>query len=456
MNVLSLFDGISCARLAMDRAGLPVTRYFAAEIDPYAIKVAQTNYPDTIQLGNVCNVHVTNLGIEVGHNREMKVYGSIPDVIFAGSPCQGFSKMGKGFNFEDDRSRLFFEFVRILEQCKKVNPKVKFLLENVDMVVEWANVISRKVGVTPAIINSALVSAQSRSRLYWCNFKVKYDMFGNMLSDIPQPKDRGIVLADILEKEVDEKFFLSDAAVKRLKIRHENFRPKINPDKSGALLSGNQSGKNTDQGTTYIVHHGMPRTGGKKHGGTGPLSRNDGKVYSLDTTPTTNKIELIPGTIDFDEFIPTDDKSYNIDANYFKGHDNRGQRTVIMQRGRGKNKGNAHEKKSPTVTSGRFEQNHSVIQINQSKESNGVQPYQQNRVYDPSGKSPALLTEMSSGSHAIEISPRIRRLTPVECERLQGIPDNYTLAISNTQRYKCLGNGWQIDTIVHILSFFDK
>jgi site-specific DNA-cytosine methylase len=168
LEVLSLFDGISCGQVALERAGIKVDKYYASEIEKYAIQVTQNNYPNTIQLGDVTKV---------------KGWKGI-DLLIGGSPCQGFSFAGKQLNFIDPRSRLFFEFVRILNETK---PKY-FLLENVKMKKENQDVISRYLGVEPIEINSALVSAQNRVRLYWTN-----------IPGITQPTDKGISLEDILE-----------------------------------------------------------------------------------------------------------------------------------------------------------------------------------------------------------------------------------------------------------------
>lgn len=170
MNVLSLFDGISCGQVALERAGIEVDRYFASEIDKYAIQVTQKNYPNTIQLGDVTKVVGSDLP---------KI-----DLLIGGSPCQGFSFAGKQLNFEDVRSKLFFEYVRLLKETK---PKY-FLLENVKMKQEYQDVISECLGVEPIEINSALLSAQNRVRLYWTN-----------IPDIQQPSDKKINLIDILE-----------------------------------------------------------------------------------------------------------------------------------------------------------------------------------------------------------------------------------------------------------------
>ena len=169
IKVLSLFDGMSCGQIALNRCGIKINKYYASEIDKHAIKVTQHNFPNTIQVGDVKEVN----GSE---------YQDI-DLLIGGSPCQGFSFSGKQLNFEDPRSKLFFEFVRLL---KEIKPKY-FLLENVKMKKEYQDVISRYLGIEPVVINSSLVSAQNRVRLYWANF------------EITQPDDKGINLEDILE-----------------------------------------------------------------------------------------------------------------------------------------------------------------------------------------------------------------------------------------------------------------
>ena len=169
MNVLSLFDGISCGQLALERTGLVVDKYFASEIDKYAIQITQKHFPDTIQLGDVTKWKEWNLP---------KI-----DLLIGGSPCQGFSHAGAGLNFDDPRSKLFFDFVDILHHYK---PQW-FLLENVKMKKEWADIITGYLGVEPIEINSALVSAQNRKRLYWTN-----------IQNVKQPEDKGILLKDIL------------------------------------------------------------------------------------------------------------------------------------------------------------------------------------------------------------------------------------------------------------------
>jgi DNA (cytosine-5)-methyltransferase 3A len=169
MNVLSLFDGISCGQIALNKANIPYNNYFASEIDKNAIKVTQHHYPNTVQLGDVTKI---------------EFIASKIDLLIGGSPCQGFSFAGKQLNFDDPRSKLFFEFVRLVNECK---PKY-FLLENVVMKKEYEDIITEYLGVAPIKINSSLVSAQNRVRLYWTN-----------IPGVGIPEDRGITLNDVLE-----------------------------------------------------------------------------------------------------------------------------------------------------------------------------------------------------------------------------------------------------------------
>jgi DNA (cytosine-5)-methyltransferase 3A len=179
MNVLSLFDGISSGQLALNRAGIKYDTYYASEIDKHAIKITQNNYPNTIQIGDIRNVKGNDLP---------KI-----DILIGGSPCQGFSLAGKQLNFNDERSRLFFEYVRVLNEC---SPRY-FILENVIMKKQYQDIITKLLGFEPIEINSSLVSAQNRKRLYWTNIK-----------NITLPNDKQILLTDILDNDVDAKYIL--------------------------------------------------------------------------------------------------------------------------------------------------------------------------------------------------------------------------------------------------------
>ena len=239
MKVLSLFDGMSCGQQALERAGIDVDTYYASEIDKYAIQVTMANYPNTIQLGSVVDINALELP---------KI-----DLLLGGSPCQSFSFAGKrkgmstkdeqeiltlehylklkseGYEFEG-QSYLFWEYMRILEELRVKNPNVLFLLENVEMGAKWEKVLSNAIGVRGIHINSALVSAQNRKRIYWINWGMKpMGLFGDMESIIEQPKDRGILLKDILESEVDDKYFLSEKRIDTIQKSNrkvDNLEPK--------------------------------------------------------------------------------------------------------------------------------------------------------------------------------------------------------------------------------------
>jgi len=202
-SVLSLFDGMSCGQIALNRVGIEYDNYFASEIDKHAIKVTQTNYPNTIQLGDVTKVFAKDLP---------KI-----DLLIGGSPCQGFSFAGKGLNFEDPRSKLFFEFVRLKNETQ---PKY-WMLENVKMKAEHQNIISEILGVKPILINSDLVSAQSRERLFWTNIPIT-----------EMPTDKGILLKDIIgfESEIPSK----DEVVNEIK-RFTNRDFQISISKNGRI-----------------------------------------------------------------------------------------------------------------------------------------------------------------------------------------------------------------------------
>jgi site-specific DNA-cytosine methylase len=193
MNILSLFDGISCGRVALERAGIKVDKYYASEIELKPIEVSTKNYPDITQLGDVTKI-----------TKDM--VGNI-DLIIGGSPCQSFSIAGNREGF-DGKSGLFYEFSRLV---KEIKPKY-FLLENVKMKQEWEDVISEELGVSPIEINSNLVSGQNRKRLYWTN-----------IPNIEQPKDKEIYLEDIIQDVVDEKYYLTESQVKTI---NRNFGSK--------------------------------------------------------------------------------------------------------------------------------------------------------------------------------------------------------------------------------------
>jgi len=317
MKVLSLFDGISCARVALERAGIPVEAYYSSEIDKYAIQVSEKNYPDICRVGSV-------VGLDF-------IFRDI-DLLIGGSPCQDLSiakKNRKGL--EGERSGLFWEYVRIL---KEVKPKY-FILENVaSMPKEAKAIITEALGVEPIMINASLVSAQNRKRLFWTN-----------IPNVTPPEDKGILLKDILEENIQGEYNVNACS----------FRGR------------------------YIV---------------------DGKRKDVFGAKTEQRLEI-------------------------------------------------GGEKANTITKVYKD---SMVRIGQIGKGG-----QGDRIYSPQGKSVALSAlgggrGAKTGLYQTE-EYTVRKLTPIECERLQGLPDNYTEGVSNTQRYKCCGNAFNVDVVAHILSF---
>jgi DNA (cytosine-5)-methyltransferase 3A len=436
MNVLSLFDGMSCGQQAFERAGIKVDNYFASEIDKFAIQVTMANYPNTKQLGSVVNVDGYSLP---------KI-----DILIGGSPCQSFSFAGKrkgmstkdeqeiltlehylelkaeGFEFEG-QSYLFWEYMRLLNEVK---PKY-FLLENVMMGEKWEKVLSKAIGVKPIMINSSLLSAQNRQRLYWTNIGLEpQGLFGDLESIIKQPKDKGILLKDILEKNVTDKYFLSDKMKNYFDTRKKNFNNgninyKDGEDKASCI---NASSGSVDISDNIIIHNTMPRSTLIGLAGTGPLSRNDGKTYCLDTGQT-NAIEIF--------------NNRRLNETISKHQNGLKHGTLIDSYNQ-----TIHNDKSITISTrvNASQQTHIVDQ----EILGGDFRYDVGYRCREKGKSGTLCTNAESFA---KINSQIRRLTPVECERLQTVKDNYTAHVSDSQRYKMLGNGWTVDIIVHILSY---
>lgn len=347
MRILSLFDGMSCGRIALDRAGVSVKKYYASEIDKYAQTVSEKNYPDIVRLGDVTKWQ----GWEIEK----------PDIVIAGSPCQGFSFAGKQLNFNDPRSALFFTFVDILKHYK---PKY-FLLENVMMKKEYQDVISASVGVDSIEINSALVSAQNRRRLYWTN-----------IPDVTQPKDTGIMLKDIIEdaETEKEKSYCIDANYAK-GASFEQYRSK---SRRQLVFGGAFRGRNKEN----------------------PSDRSPGikteQRLEINTTGKQNTITSVS------------------------------KDSIVCY---GKN----------------------YVQYDENRTGNNSQEY---RIFAKNGKSGTVIKSKCSIPKIKEDETITeifwRKLTPIECERLQTVPDNYTAHVSNSQRYKMLGNGWTVDVIAHI------
>lgn len=345
INVLSLFDGISCGRVALEKSGILLNKYYASEINQYSIKIALKNYPDTIELGDVRELNKENIPEDI-------------DLLIGGSPCQSFSFVGKmdgmtfvegekkielltlddylrakslNFKFKGE-SYLFWEFIRVL---KEIKPKY-FLLENVNMTEHWEKVITRALGVEPIRINSALLSAQNRKRLYWTNLPVK----GN-------PENMNILLNSILINENE----------------NEN------------------------------------------------VFENVGEVLTIQKS--LSKIQKKYG------YIPKMFNAYNC--------------SEIIE-------------KSPTLSLGSMVTSSCATTIfvkHQNGEYivNDKKIIINNKEYD---------TKLENGRYII------RKLLPIECERLQTLPDNYTLGVSDSQRYKMIGNGWTVAVVKWIFSHYPK
>jgi len=382
MNVLSLFDGISAGQLALERAGIPVTNYYAAEIDKYATAITQANFPDTIQLGDVTKYFDWNL----------------PDIdlIIFGSPCQGFSFAGKQLNFDDPRSALFFTAADILD-CYK--PK-HFLMENVKMKQEYRDVISERLGVEPIEINSALVSAQNRRRLYWSNIPYVF-----------HPEDKGILLKDIIETGMID--------------RDKSFCIDANYFKGGNLKS-------------YFEKHRRQLVFSKDglcHVGDADLKGNDciKRVYSAEgKSPTLTTMGgghrepkiLCDGSITFKakngKNVIVNDSDLDVPKTVFE------TRTELGKQSR----------REARIATGK-----DTTKRSKEHKQYEVQKHE---------KANCLVTVDSELRNIIDEKFTYRKLTVIECERLQTFPDNYTNHVSNTQRYKALGNSFTVDVIAHI------
>lgn len=375
IKVLSLFDGISCGRVALERAGFEVETYYASEIDKYATQVSQKNWPEIIRLGDVTKW------------KEWDIEWSEIDLILAGSPCQGFSFAGKQLAFNDPRSALFFEFVNILNHVRKYNPDVKFLLENVKMKQQHMDIISGLLDEYPVMINSASLSAQTRKRLYWANWDFIEPSHG---------KDE--ILANILQpdSEVDEKYYFDidiDIIINKDEILKLNKKGKLkqNQDKASCLTAGGNSGGNHSD--MDIIAKGCAKRG--RYNQDGSISqkieiRNDDKSNCL-TTVSKDSLLIKEATK--------------------KGY------TVI-------NPGNSVDLTFPKSKTRRGR--------NMKDKSNCI-----------------TATKCDYCKYTNDY--RLRRYTPIEYERLQTLPDNYTAGVSDTQRCKALGNGWTVDVIAHIL-----
>lgn len=427
MNVLSLFDGMSGGQIALTELDIPIDKNYASEIDKYAMQFTIQNFPDTIQVGDVRELDINKLD---------KI-----DLLIGGSPCQSLSMAGKrkglstkegieifdlemylelkenGFEFEG-QSYLFWEYIRIYNDLLERGDNPKFFLENVEMGKKWESVFNDILGRKGIHINSALVSAQNRRRIYWTDIH----------DDIPQPEDRGILLRDILEEEVDEKYFLSDKMIECLK-----GRVKTDNDPICVAMPACLTPRRTEYGKQIRKEYeaGIVKEQRKNIQQLEP--REDRKTNCLTTVQKDNLI-IVSGTI-----------------RTFRGKHFReiksGKSCTLMARAR--NDGNAQ----PCVIIGT--PNIADITI--------PNKYIKKNIRSIDDKAHTLLATSHKGAMVNGMTLvdngnfRIRRLTPTECARLQTVPEWYVWdGISDTQRYKMLGNGWNIETIKHIFKYIEK
>ena len=391
MNVLSLFDGMSCGRVALERANINVAKYYASEIDKYAIHVSQNNYPDIIRLGDINNWE------------NWDIPWSDIDLILAGSPCQGFSFAGKQLAFDDKRSALFFRFAEILAHVQSLNPNVSFLLENVRMKKEYENVITSIVGVDPVMINSALVSAQNRKRLYWCNWNVE------------QPEDKGVLLRDIIHEIVD--------------ITNHDKLPKFNCNPSGRGVNGNVTPVTNDKSSTLTTNKGE----GAK------IAVPFSSVVGVEQNPVVNDNFIAPFVVPFDKSLQILDRETITGKIGFFRADSQSNRVYSIH---GKSVTLCGDAGGGAAKMGQY--------LFGCITPDRIEKRQKGQRFSSGEK---FYTLTAQDRHGILIDGYIRKLTPIECERLQTLPDKFTEGVSNSQRYKMLGNGWTVDVIAHLLQF---
>lgn len=380
LRVVSLFDGSACGMAALERCGFKVDRYWASEIDKYAMTVALNNYPFIEHIGDVTQVN----GLE---------FEDI-DLLIGGSPCQGFSFAGKQLNFEDPRSKLFFEFVRLRNE---IQPKY-FFLENVVMKKEYQDVITELLGVEPVMLNSSLVSAQSRKRLYWTN-----------IPGFTMPEDKGILLKDIVHEHTDipnmeasDRILIPEATKKGYIeagvgdfvdltfINSKTRRGRAMRDKSNCLTASPYEYCQIMDLAEYIV----------------PFDKT---LQILDKEVAKGKVGYFRKDSQANRVYYIHDKAVTLCGDAGGGAAKMGQYLFGC------------------ITPDRID-----------KRQNGQRFNDGTKFY----------TLTAQDRHGILIEGYIRKLTPIECERLQTLPDNYTIGVSNSQRYKMLGNGWTVDAVV--------
>ncbi len=427
MNVLSLFDGMSCGRIALERAGTPVDNYYASEIDKYAIEVSDNNYPNIIRLGDV---------------RDLDTH-SLPkiDILIGGSPCTNFSFAGKragmttkckeeildldhclqlkkdNFKFEG-QSYLFWEYMRIKHDLMERNPDLYFLLENVMMVDKWKQVLSKAIGEEPILINSALVSAQNRKRLYWTN-----------IEGIEQPKDKNIMLRDILEPSGIKGFNHTQKGIDYMN------REVVDGRNHWEFGHHSESNKEKSSCVTANMWRGVPYN------------------MLIDKRPL-----IVPEATKKGYTLIQPGDCFDITFKNSKTRRGRNMKDKCNCLTSGEFGFNVYEPKSAVIVgrklndNGVRDDNNPELKLTQCLET--AKDGTKSRCLTSVTKD-TLITNLPDGRYpdaynTLEDEVHYRKLTPRECERLQTVPDDYTKCVSNSQRYKMLGNGWTCDIIAHM------
>lgn len=354
--VLSLFDGISTGYYSLKEAGFEIGTYYSSEVNVQTTQISKYHYPDIIQLGDVTKW------------KEWDIDWSKIGLLIGGSPCQGFSYSGKGLNFNDPRSALFFEYANILNHIKRFNPDVKFLLENVKMKEEWEQVITSMLGVESVLINSALVSAQNRNRLYWANWKIK------------QPEDRNIYWGDVREHGVNEYYY-------------------------------------TEKALQWLSRYSQR------------------KSKTLDVWQDNEKAQMCEAS---------DCKNYSSQRFFGVCDLPSDKQCIAAMRGRYLVDGKRYDDPKGL---GKTQQ---YIEFRYDRKSNALTTVQKDGIVVPF----PLPNRIPADTFFF------RYKTPLECERLQTLPDDFTkyginnkgevITIPKTTRYKALGNGWTASVITHI------
>ena len=373
MNVLSLFDGMSCTRIALERLGIDVNHYYASEIDKYAMKVSEENYPNIIQIGDVTDWQSWDID-----------WSSI-DLVIGGFPCQSWSLAGRQLGDKDERGKLFWVMLDVMKKVIENNPNAYYLMENVKMKKEFEEYITFHTeqalpNVNKYLINSALVSAQNRVRYYWTN-----------IPGVEQPEQRGMVLRDILEnKEIDG---LSEKAIAYMNRGSE----KYTGTKTRAEHYIKHESKKSNC-LTANMHKGVP------YG-----------VIAIDKPIQVGEAIDINGHDILKRVYSEDGKSPTL--NTCTGGNREPKVLAGAWRGRYKADGSTEQK----------------LEVRRGGKTNSLTTVQKDNV-------------------VVKDEVYWRKLTPIECERLQTVPDDYTNHVSNTQRYKMLGNGFTVEVICHILN----